>query len=251
VPLIADGGIRYSGDIAKAIAAGASSIMMGGMFAGTEEAPGEIILYQGRSYKSYRGMGSIGAMQQGSADRYFQEATTATRTQTNWYLKALKAACRTKAPWSASSTKWPVAFALPWVIAAAPAFEEMRERAEFVRDFFASWYARKPCARCANHQRSAQLPRGLKTFPKTCLSAFRTSMAHHKILILDFGSQVTQLIARRVREAHVYCEVHPCDVSNEWLRDYAADGMLKGIILSGSHASVYEARHRQRTLAGV
>ena len=65
-------------------------------------------------------------------------------------------------------------------------------------------------------------------------------MAHHKILILDFGSQVTQLIARRVREAHVYCEVHPCDVTNEWLRDYAADGMLKGIILSGSHASVYE-----------
>jgi IMP dehydrogenase len=76
VPLIADGGIRYSGDISKAIAAGASTVMMGGMFAGTEEAPGEIVLYQGRSYKSYRGMGSIGAMQQGSADRYFQEATT-------------------------------------------------------------------------------------------------------------------------------------------------------------------------------
>jgi IMP dehydrogenase len=73
VPLIADGGIRYSGDIAKAIAAGASTVMMGGMFAGTEEAPGEVILYQGRSYKSYRGMGSIGAMQQGSADRYFQD----------------------------------------------------------------------------------------------------------------------------------------------------------------------------------
>ena len=74
VPLIADGGIRYSGDLAKAIAAGASSVMMGGAFAGTEEAPGEVILYQGRSYKSYRGMGSIGAMQAGSADRYFQEA---------------------------------------------------------------------------------------------------------------------------------------------------------------------------------
>ena len=73
VPLIADGGVRYSGDLAKAIAAGADSVMMGGMFAGTEEAPGETILYQGRTYKSYRGMGSLGAMQQGSADRYFQE----------------------------------------------------------------------------------------------------------------------------------------------------------------------------------
>jgi IMP dehydrogenase len=73
VPLIADGGIRYSGDIAKAIAAGAGTVMMGGLFAGTEESPGEIVLFQGRSYKSYRGMGSIGAMQQGSADRYFQD----------------------------------------------------------------------------------------------------------------------------------------------------------------------------------
>ncbi len=73
VPLIADGGIRYSGDIAKAIAAGAHAVMLGGLFAGTEESPGEIELFQGRSYKSYRGMGSLGAMQQGSSDRYFQD----------------------------------------------------------------------------------------------------------------------------------------------------------------------------------
>ena len=73
VPLIADGGIRFSGDIAKAIAAGAHAVMLGGMFAGTEEAPGQIELFQGRSYKSYRGMGSLGAMQQGSKDRYFQD----------------------------------------------------------------------------------------------------------------------------------------------------------------------------------
>ncbi len=73
VPLIADGGIRYSGDIAKALAAGASACMMGGMFAGTEESPGEVVLFQGRSYKSYRGMGSLGAMADGSADRYFQD----------------------------------------------------------------------------------------------------------------------------------------------------------------------------------
>ena len=69
-------------------------------------------------------------------------------------------------------------------------------------------------------------------------------MQHQKILILDFGSQVTQLIARRVREAHVYCEVHPCDVADDWVRQYAADGTLKGVILSGSHASVYEVDDR-------
>jgi IMP dehydrogenase len=73
VPIIADGGIKFSGDLAKAIAAGASTAMLGSMFAGTEEAPGEVILYQGRSYKSYRGMGSVGAMTSGSADRYFQK----------------------------------------------------------------------------------------------------------------------------------------------------------------------------------
>jgi len=78
VPIIADGGIKYSGEIAKAIAAGASSVMLGSMFAGTEEAPGEVFLYQGRSYKAYRGMGSVGAMARGSADRYFQKEVSDT-----------------------------------------------------------------------------------------------------------------------------------------------------------------------------
>lgn len=77
IPVIADGGIRFSGDISKAIAAGASCVMVGSMFAGTEEAPGEVILYQGRSYKSYRGMGSLAAMSQGSSDRYFQSDNAA------------------------------------------------------------------------------------------------------------------------------------------------------------------------------
>ncbi|MEO5963801.1 MAG: IMP dehydrogenase [Thermomonas sp.] len=77
IPVIADGGIRYSGDIGKALVAGASSVMIGGLFAGTEESPGETELFQGRSYKSYRGMGSLGAMEKGSKDRYFQDSTDA------------------------------------------------------------------------------------------------------------------------------------------------------------------------------
>src|SRR5207245_2441610 len=80
VPLIADGGIKYSGDISKAIAAGAAVTMIGGLFAGTEESPGDTILYQGRTFKAYRGMGSLGAMQSGSADRYAQEGAEGGKT---------------------------------------------------------------------------------------------------------------------------------------------------------------------------
>ncbi len=73
MPVIADGGIRYSGDVTKALAVGASAVMIGSLFAGTDESPGELVLYQGRSFKDYRGMGSIGAMRRGSRDRYFQD----------------------------------------------------------------------------------------------------------------------------------------------------------------------------------
>lgn len=100
IPLIADGGIRYSGDIGKALVAGASTVMIGGLFAGTEEAPGEVELFQGRSYKSYRGMGSLAAMEKGSKDRYFQDASDAT----SWCRKASRAGCRTAARSAASST---------------------------------------------------------------------------------------------------------------------------------------------------
>lgn len=81
IPVVADGGVRFSGDIAKAIAAGAAAVMIGGLFAGTEEAPGEVVLYQGRSYKAYRGMGSVGAMSEGSHDRYFQEKESESLTK--------------------------------------------------------------------------------------------------------------------------------------------------------------------------
>ena len=132
VPLIADGGIRYSGDIAKAIAAGASTVMMGSMFAGTEEAPGETILYQGRTYKSYRGMGSMGAMQQGSADRYFQEDAA----QNPNTAKLVPEGIEGQVPYKGSVVS--IVFQMAGGLRAAmhycgcASIEEMQTRAEFV-----------------------------------------------------------------------------------------------------------------------
>jgi IMP dehydrogenase len=132
VPLIADGGIRYSGDIAKAIAAGANTVMMGGMFAGTEEAPGEIVLFQGRSYKSYRGMGSIGAMQQGSADRYFQDNTGANPNADKLVPEGIEG----RVPYKGSMIS--IVFQMAGGLRAAMGYcgcatiEDMRSKAEFV-----------------------------------------------------------------------------------------------------------------------
>jgi len=131
VPVIGDGGIRYSGDVAKAIAAGASCVMLGSMFAGTEEAPGETELYQGRSYKSYRGMGSLGAMQQGSADRYFQDAEGEDAAE-----KLVPEGIEGRVPY-----KGPVASVILQLMGGlraamgycgCPTIEELRTRAEFV-----------------------------------------------------------------------------------------------------------------------
>ena len=100
MPIIADGGIRYSGDITKAIAVGASAVMIGSLFAGTDESPGEMILYQGRSFKEYRGMGSLGAMRRGSRDRYFQDEfdlDASPEAARSWCPKASRAASRTRA----------------------------------------------------------------------------------------------------------------------------------------------------------
>ena len=132
VQLIADGGVRYSGDVAKAIAAGASTVMMGGLFAGTEEAPGEIVLFQGRSYKSYRGMGSIGAMQQGSADRYFQEATTGNPNADTLVPEGIEG----RVPYKGSLVT--IVYQLAGGVRASMGYcgcatiEEMRDKAEFV-----------------------------------------------------------------------------------------------------------------------
>ena len=111
VPVIADGGIKYSGDLAKALAAGACCAMMGGVFAGTDEAPGEVILYQGRSYKSYRGMGSVGAMVEGSADRYFQGKV---RDSNKLVPEGIEGRVPIKGRWRQLFTRWWEACAQQW-----------------------------------------------------------------------------------------------------------------------------------------
>ena len=218
MPLIADGGIRYSGDIAKALAAGAHAVMLGSLFAGTEESPGEIELYQGRSYKSYRGMGSLGAMQKGAADRYFQDSEMNVD-------KLVPEGVEGRVPYKGSAV-WVIEQLVGGVRASmgytgCATIDELRTKAQFV-EITSAGHARVPRARRADRQGGAELPG-------------RVEHAR-KILILDFGAQYTQLIARRVREAKVYCEIHPCDVDDAFVRGFGA----QGIILSGSHLSAYE-----------
>ena len=130
MPFIADGGIKSSGDVAKAVAAGADSVMIGSLLAGTEEAPGEVFLYQGRSYKSYRGMGSVGAMARGSADRYFQEEVKDT-------LKLVPEGIEGQVPYKGVASS--VLHQLVGGLRAAMGYtgahniQQMQERAEFVR----------------------------------------------------------------------------------------------------------------------
>ena len=131
IPLVADGGIRYSGDVAKAIAVGADCVMVGSLLAGTDESPGEKILFEGRVYKTYRGMGSLGAMQQGSKDRYFQGDDRP--RPTSWCPRASRAGCPTRAAPATSSTRWSAACAAAWATAAAAPSPSCRSNAELVR----------------------------------------------------------------------------------------------------------------------
>ena len=153
VPVIADGGIKYSGDLAKAIAAGADCVMIGSLLAGTDESPGEVFLYQGRSYKSYRGMGSVGAMARGSADRYFQQ-------EVNDTLKLVPEGIEGQVPY-----KGPVGSVLHQLVGglrAAMGYTGSRTIADFqdrdqVHPHHDRGPARKPRPRRDDHPRIAQL----------------------------------------------------------------------------------------------
>ena len=155
MPVIADGGIKYSGDLAKALAAGASVAMVGGLLAGTEESPGEVYLYQGRSYKAYRGMGSIGAMARGSADRYFQ-------AEIRDSLKLVPEGVEGQVPYKGPAAN--VLHQLGGGLRAAMGYvgartlDEFRAKAEFVR-IIGRELAREPRARRDDHAREPELPR--------------------------------------------------------------------------------------------
>jgi IMP dehydrogenase len=155
VPMIADGGIRYSGDIAKAIAAGADTVMLGGLFAGTEEAPGEVELFQGRSYKSYRGMGSLGAMQAGFADRYFQDNDRQRRQARAGRHR------RPRALQGLGARRDPPADGRPAFVDGLPRLRHHRRDARHPRLFRRNHLGRHPRVarpRRADHQGSAELP---------------------------------------------------------------------------------------------
>ena len=160
IPVIADGGIRFSGDITKALAVGASTTMIGNLFAGTDESPGEMILYQGRSFKEYRGMGSIGAMRRGSRDRYFQDDFDLEGRGGQREAGARgdrRAASRTRAASPRWSISWSAACAPAWATAAAPNIPDAAARREADSDH-ARRLPREPRARRGDHQGSAELP---------------------------------------------------------------------------------------------
>ena len=156
VPIIADGGIKYSGDITKALAAGASSVMLGGLLAGTEESPGETELYQARTYKVYRGMGSIGAMERGGGDRYGQAGRPA--------QKLVPEGIEGRVPYKGKLSA--VIYQLIGGVKSGMGYcgcktiSDLQQKATFIRQTVAG-SPRKPRARCDYHERSAELSDGL------------------------------------------------------------------------------------------
>ena len=223
VSIIADGGIRYSGDVAKAIAAGAHVVMIGSLFAGTEESPGVVELYQGRSYKTYRGMGSLGAMAQaqGSKDRYFQDTDKE---------KLVPEGIEGRVPYKGSVLA--VVHQLIGGLRSAMGYTGSADLAALrSRDFIRITAAGVR----EGHVHDVSITKEAPNYRELKIKVdFMTAAQQHKILILDFGSQYTQLIARAIRALGVYCELHPFDVDDAFIQSYQP----KAIVLSGGPESV-------------
>ncbi len=232
IPVIADGGIRSSGDIAKAIAAGADVVMLGSMLAGTDEAPGEVMVAQGERFKEYRGMGSLGAMKARSfsKDRYFQGDVEDVH-------KLVPEGIEGRVPY-----KGPLGPIVHQVIGGirqsmgycgAATIEEMKTRTRFNR-ITPGRPAGEPPARDHDHEGRAELPQKLMgevvAFP-----APEPTPEERPVLVVDLGGQYSQLIARRVREARVYSEL----VGHRLSADEIARRNPAALVLSGGPASVY------------
>ena len=228
VPVIADGGITSSGDVAKAIAAGADTVMLGSMLAGTDEAPGDVVFQQGERFKEYRGMGSLGAMKARgySKDRYFQGDVEDVE-------KLVPEGIEGRVPY-----KGPLAGVLHQIVGGlrqamgycgAPTIDAMKAGA--LRPHHRRRAARVAPARHHDHEGRAQLPARLRS--SRCTRS--RSPEERPVLVVDLGGQYSQLIARRVREARVYSEL----VSHRATADEIRRRNPAALILSGGPASVY------------
>jgi IMP dehydrogenase len=164
-PIIADGGIKFSGDVSKAIAVGAASVMIGSLFAGTDESPGELILRQGRSFKSYRGMGSLGAMKEGSRDRYFQEQDAAAE---KLVPEGIEGMVPYKGPLAAMVQQLVGGLRAGMGYCGASSIAELQSRARFVK-ISPAGLKEEPCPRRHHHEGSAELPAGVaRSLSRVC-----------------------------------------------------------------------------------
>ena len=235
VPVVADGGIKYSGDLAKAIAAGANCAMIGSLFAGTDESPGEVFLYQGRSYKAYRGMGSVGAMARGSADRYFQQDIQETL---KLVPEGIEGQVPYKGPLGACCTSWSAACGPRWAIPDAE-HSDFRSKAEFIKITSASLRE--------SHVHDVTITRESPNYPTG--STREPRRPPHTALISTAAMHLRRANAGGDRGAERYSSIviaRPADALRDWGRSHRFAGSGDRAVIGNL---VFDCLRRRRSLA--